>query len=67
MDGMYFRKDDIVQPVCIGNKIIVLPRFDTTPNKKYLTYDVLTGQWKLEKNNFFCKNSVFSCSRVPLV
>ena len=61
--GMCLR-NNIVQPVSIGNKVIVLPRFGTN---KYLTYYVLTNQWKLEENDFFGTNPVFSCSKVPIV
>ena len=57
----------IVQPVSIGKKIIVLPRFYNPKNKKYLTYDVLTDKWKLEENKLFSTDYIFSCSRVPFV
>ena len=57
----------IVQPVSIGNKVIVLAKDDVSANKKYLTYDVLTGQWKLEENDFIGIDYIFSCSKVPFV
>ena len=48
-----FRKV-ILQPVGIGKQVIVLCRFDDSASKNYLSYDVLTNQWKLEeKNDFF--------------
>ena len=57
-------KDGIVPPVSIGNKVIVIPKCS---DKKYLTYDVLTGKWKLDENDFFSTDCIFSCSKVPLL
>ena len=65
--GIYYKKflDGIAQPVSIGNNVIVMAKCNSSVNKKYLIYDVLTGEWKLQESSRFGTYYIFSCSRVP--
>ena len=59
----------VMSALCIGYKIIIIPRFSTiyySKNKNVFIYDVLMDQFDLKEYKF-ANTHVGSCLRIPIL